>query len=491
MKRLITIISALSITLISCQQNLVPDQPEGAGLAEEIITKSFSTGKVGPDDPIVFLTDADSLFWTQVVTLEDRFVAFNVPATTLRKMTTAALVKSIMNYPLNYLVLFYSNPQTAVNLIIKNSPLHQELISRSDVVEVFVDIYTDTEIDISLDKSNYDRDYARLSLTNMLFVEYFLGLEVLNTFCSSSVKEKLTHAVSENLQQRLNDPENFDAFTIEPLIIIDDMMSLGIIPSERTEWKNRFPSTPIKTVLGQTLRARFSYEEMPTSMIVSETNNAITAHPNAILRGSATQFYNSHSYAWYKQSVLNNRWIHSSDFTYETGVDEFQLHKFWTNDLYVACSPEDAEIVYFPDTDHSAVKLPNGKYISKWSLGPLMEHDLEDCPYYSTNIQYYKIRETPLVGRFNISGQSPVRINQSYSYNIQEDIPLLSFEWEVRFMDAPSPTPFTLTDNFSSCVLVCQDYGLFKTSVYGYYNGRIVATGQKDVIALPDEYVTQ
>lgn len=120
-----------------------------------------------------------------------------------------------------------------------------------------------------------------------------------------------------------------------------------------------------------------------------------------------------------------------------------------------------------------------------------MEHDLEDCPYYSTNIQYYKIRETPLVGRFNISGQSPVRINQSYSYNIQEDFPLLSFEWEVRFMDAPSPTPFTLTDNVSSCVLVCQDYGLFKTSVYGYYNGRIVATGQKDVIALPDEYVTQ
>lgn len=85
------------------------------------------------------------------------------------------------------------------------------------------------------------------------------------------------------------------------------------------------------------------------------------------------------------------------------------------------------------------------------------------------------------------------KINQEYVYNITNyaGTSHLNYEWEVRFMDAPSPTPFTLTDNFSSCVLVCQDYGLFKTSVYGYYNGRIVATGQKDVIALPDEYVTQ
>ena len=491
MKRLITLLSAVSIVLISCQQNLVPDQPELSAPTDELMTKSLSAGKVGPDDPVVFLTDADSLFWSQVVTLEERFAAFKVPATRLRYMTTEALVKSIMNYPLNYLILFYSNPQTAINLIIENSPLHQELISRSDVVEVFVDIYADTEVDISLEKSNYDGDYTRLSLANMLFIEYFLGLEILNTFCSASVKETLTNAVSEKLQKRINDTVNFDTFAINPLFIIDEVMSLGITPSERTEWKNRFPSIAVKTVLGQTLRARFSNEEMPANMVVTETNNAVTAHPNAIVRGSATQFYNAHSYAWYNQSIANNKWIHSSDYGYETGVDEFQLHKYWTNDLYIECSPEDAEIIYFPDTDHSAVKLPNGKYISKWSIGPLMEHDLEDCPYYSTNIQYYKIRETPLTGVFTIVGQSPVRINQAYTYSIQEDLPLLTLGWEVRFMDAPSPTPFELNVNYRSSTLICEDYGLFKMIVSGYYNGQKVASGQKDVIALPDEYVTQ
>lgn len=474
--------------LISCQQNLAPEMaymPDG-----DVMTKSLSSvGKVGPDDPIIFLSEDDSLFWSQTVTLEDRFIAFNMSSSRLDQMTTTALVKSIMNYPLNYLILASSNPEYAINLVVEKSQLHKELLSRSDAPEVFVDLYVDTELDMSVEKSNYDGDYKHLSIANMLFIEYFLGLEVLDVFCKTSLKQKLAEAINKNFQDRVKITQTSDTFLLQSLLTVNDNLSLGLSLSENIETRVLPPTATIHTVFNQTLYA-FIYEELESTILVQVANNLITAHPNAIVRGSATKLYNGNSYAWSLRSINNSRWLPST-IVYNTSNSEFQLQKYWTNDLYVACSAEEAEIAYFPDAGHSAVKLSNGKYMSKWEAGPLMEHDLEDCPYYSSNVEYYKERDTPLTGALTIVGQSPVRINQSYTYSVQERLPSLTFGWEVRFMDAPSPAPFVLTENNKSCSLVCEDYGLFKTLVYGYYNGRIVASGLKDVIALPDEYVTQ
>lgn len=453
------------------------------------MTKSLSAGKVGPDDPVVFLTEEDTLFWSQVITLEERFSAINVPSSRLSQMTTTALVKSIMNYPLNYLILTTSNPEYVINLIVDNSQLHKELLSRPDAVEVFVDLYADAELDMRVEKSNFDGDYTHLSIANMLFVEYFLGFEVLHGFCNATVKQKLSETIEKNYQDRSNNINTSDTFLLQSLVTINDTGSLGLALSKNIETRVLPPTVPIYTVFNKILYA-FIYEELPSNILVNVANNLITAHPNAIVRGSATKLYNGNSYAWINRSIDNSIWLEST-INYNSTNSEFQLQKYWTNDLYVACSSEEAEIAYFPEDGHSAVKLSNGKYMSKWGAGPLMEHDLEDCPYYKGNVEYYKERDTPIAGALTVVGQSPVRINQSYTYNIENIIPSLSYRWEVRFMDAPSPTPFTLTDNNRSCMLVCQDYGLFKTSVYGYYNGRIVASGQKDVIALPDEYVTQ
>lgn len=86
---------------------------------DELMTKSLSAGKVGPDDPVVFLSEVETNFWAQTVSLDDRFKAFEVPASRLRMMTTEALAKSVLNYPLNYLVFAYDQKE-AVDLIINN-----------------------------------------------------------------------------------------------------------------------------------------------------------------------------------------------------------------------------------------------------------------------------------------------------------------------------------------------------------------------------------
>jgi len=83
MKKLITLLSAISIALISCQQNLSPDTPEISAPADEVMTKSLSAGKVTPDDPFIFSAAKDMKSFTDIGPLEDRFAACEVPVSRL------------------------------------------------------------------------------------------------------------------------------------------------------------------------------------------------------------------------------------------------------------------------------------------------------------------------------------------------------------------------------------------------------------------------
>ena len=114
-----------------------------------------------------------------------------------------------------------------------------------------------------------------------------------------------------------------------------------------------------------------------------------------------------------------------------------------------------------------------------------MEHSPTYCPYIQTNMEYYRIRTSPIPGSISVNGPTSVEVNQSNYYSVQNYNSNFTYTWEVRFMDAPSPTPFVLNANNSTCTLICQDYGYFKTSIYGYYQGRCVAHGQIGVIAMP------
>ena len=65
-------------------------------------------------------------------------------------MSTESLVRSIIDYPLNYLMIVYDNPQDAVDLIVSNSVLHIELIRRDNAAEKLISLYEKTEISCML-----------------------------------------------------------------------------------------------------------------------------------------------------------------------------------------------------------------------------------------------------------------------------------------------------------------------------------------------------
>lgn len=467
----------MSVLLISCQQSLTPDQSDLAVPKNEVMTRALSTGKVGPDDPVVFLPAVDLKAWTNIGPLEDRFAACEVPASRLRNMTTEALVKSMMSYPLNFMVCAYDDPKDAIDLIIQYSPLHQEFLSRSDAAEVFVDFYAGANLDMSLEKSDFDGNYTSLSYANAMFMDHFIASGLMTGLGKASVRQKLTEAVSKKLQERLQDSETFSVYSIRPLVNINVAESLGInvVADDTSARSGNTLLLPRNTVIYYTENIEASSAEL-NALTQMYTSN----YPNAIVRGPSTMKYNSHSYAWYRSSTDNDKIIPS----FYNGI--FQLDEFWqSGGLFSSCGDNtSAKIVYYSDGDHSAAKVSDNTYVSKWGYGPLMEHAPSYCPYIVTNMQYYIPRMNS--GTRPISGNTPVALNEANDYTISGFGEGFDYRCTVLFMDAPSPTPFELQQVSSNKYrLVCQDYGYFNMKYEGYYNDYCFERNTYAIICMP------
>ena len=138
---------------------------------------------------------------------------------------------------------------------------------------------------------------------------------------------------------------------------------------------------------------------------------------NPKLLGNSSNTYNCHSYAWNMTKGGPTCWL----------GDLSPVDWYWEDGSYVACNAYEATHIFYSG-HHSAVKLPYtyGKYVSKWSKGPLMEHDPEDVPsIYGSPIAYYKIEEYDVT--FYTSGGSPAQ----YQIRVEAGTKI----------QAPSPAP--------------------------------------------------
>ena len=120
------------ILLIGCQDRLsyLSDTRDDAPItkAEELST-DFSI-----DEPYTFISENNSKIWADVIGIEDRFQVCEVPEEDLKRMTTEALVKTMLKYPLNVIYSAYDAPLDAIRLIFKNSALHRELAGRDEII---------------------------------------------------------------------------------------------------------------------------------------------------------------------------------------------------------------------------------------------------------------------------------------------------------------------------------------------------------------------
>ena len=191
------------------------DFPEGLP-----ITKAADLSDSSPiNEPYTFLSEKGPEIWAKTTSIEERFSVCEVPEDILNRMTTDALVRTLLKYPLNVIYSAYDNPLDAVELVFKNSALHRELSARDDAAEVLLHYFASTSIDQSTKRSTANKSDFGLTYVNELFFEYFLASRLIPELYKDSNEPLIHEIATRKLRERRADA-SFSEVSVQPLIMI-------------------------------------------------------------------------------------------------------------------------------------------------------------------------------------------------------------------------------------------------------------------------------
>lgn len=421
----------------------------------------------------------DTSTWKYMENLDRRFAACDNTEAEVKNKTTEALVKSVLDYPLNYLVLFYNNPEDAVSLVVSRSKVHQELLKRIDAVDVLFDYYANADIDFNIVKRG-KKGYSELPYHDMMFLEAFLASDFIAPMLSGK-RMKVSSIVSNKLRNRLSNKEQYGMMSTKSILKLSDECGL-YADIERDLRSGEIVSyTTIYTPLNHQPLEGIIRNDLTDEERLQIQQAVTNQYPNALIISAATTKYNCHSYAWYSQSIDNNVWLNS-----KSSLREFQLARYWTNDLYVRTDAQYAIKAYYSNADHSAIVESSNMYVSKWGQGPLVKHSPGYCPYVTTGMQYYFIPgDVEVEYSLTVLGNNQVMMGDTNNFSVKAKTGA-TYRWTVEYMNDPSASNTYELNNVSNDYnvrLKCNQFGAYNLRVDEYYGNVNTAYGYLIVIS--------
>ena len=291
--------------------------------------------------------------WKRLESMPEKIAMTHVDPEILGKMSTSALVETVVTYPLFICVHAYDTLDTGVCEVSEYFKGIEELCNRTDAREVV--------------------------------------LKYINDRCPGLTEMKTDEEINDALGiylKAFDESGDREVFYIDNAVtLIDYFDFLG-----NKEQQLRYVTTYVYTPLYSIVPAVYGYtiwdHSTPTNA-QTRNNNYKSTFPNAIELDSINPAYNCHSYAWHQQSTSNNYWIDSSD----VGV-------YMTDGSYSSSLPLVGRKIVYKNSSgnpgHSGVisSIAGSIYVtSKWDYCGLFYHDFMDCPYYTSNsvLSYWKL----------------------------------------------------------------------------------------------------
>lgn len=278
--------------------------------------------------------------WKSLKTFEEKLAVSQIPEDILTRMTTDALFKTVLNYPL------------AASLFVHDT-IDDPYRSYEVVKEEFNGL-------AELDKRLSDQPQE--------------VLEILAPVLQVSESKDMTAAV------------NFDQMYKQKLVdsmLHDDRLAVTSISDKIVEISTGDPEYTVVAYRNLTwadLRTTAEEEAELTRELLEE-------YPSTTLIRQETPKYNCHSYAWYSTASTNNYWIDDPSNFYNAGeYDSVSTPGFGDIILY-------GRINWNPSHSGKITGVSNGavtRVQSKWGKSALFEHNYDDCPYSTRYLQYYE-----------------------------------------------------------------------------------------------------
>lgn len=309
------------------------------------------------------------LKWNSYKTVQDRKIALQIPLVIIESITTRNLLEVCLDYP--YLIDFesFNDQDTGFAALLSEFNGFGELMKRDDLTDVLLEYFEKIPQDTEMLKN-----YSSLELGDYSFKRYFLtyllSRQDVQSRLSYDSKQRLLSATSQNAKLIADNDQLFGT----PLkSIIKQLQSNRSLSATYFYVNNTtYLLTTRQTPRGRTVVAG-TLSDSDFDMITKlSLKNSVEQAYGVTVVSEATKTYNCHAYAFHLSQGHPNDYI----WIGPTSTDE---DIYWLDGSYYEVPAAKATIVSYTG-QHSAVRLSNGHYLSKWGNLPLVEHDSLNVP---------------------------------------------------------------------------------------------------------------
>lgn len=397
--------------------------------------------------------------WSEFMTFEEMMSACNVPDNLLYQLSTDALLLTCLNHPLMFIYTAYNDEFEGIDAICKHSNAFQELITRDNGMISLATFYASNHKVICNTTPGFKNSNDSISITCLNFIELMLAkyIELVPKEVRNNI---LIPATNYWLNYKVSNPTVFSDFSISKT---NCLIHRNV--STKVSGGSLFANCSLYTTFGQTVNGLL-LTEMTNSEIAETDYYYIHTYPNATFVSSSTWTYNCHSFAWNVSDGGDICWINNDSNSH--------LSRYWTNDYYCQTSyPGLCSKIFYYNSDHSAIKLSNTQYESKWGCGPLMEHAPGYGPYQNMSNRYY-YREVSVLDELDGNDQTAIGVSNNYYTDIKDN-GRFTYSWRIERSNG-SETGYSASPNGYTNVVTFNMLGLFTIYCDIYYHGSYVGS---------------
>ena len=335
--------------------------------------------------------------WKGFGSAKERIIALQIPDSVITKIPTDQLLDLCLDFPYLTDMYAFNDPQKGFEYMISEYNGFDELLKRDDIVDKLLEEYGKIESAVTFLSKATDIEKGNYSFKCDLLVKLIRLVKERNEF-TTQASECFIDQTKRNADVIKRHPELYGSMCQEAILSPNNDAD----SSSRVSWyegeivslndgrqyqlySRRTPANSV-VITGTLITTDYSYIEQISLKYDVENNYNVT------VVGPATKKYNCHSYAWHMSDG------HSSDEVW-IGLKSAQDEDiYWTDGSYYSVSSSQATHVSYSN-EHSAIRLSNGLYRSKWGALPLVEHASSVVPnIYGIPVEFYKKLSPSLSG---------------------------------------------------------------------------------------------
>lgn len=322
--------------------------------------------------------------WKSFKSAKDRIQALQIPDSIRTIIPTDQLLDLCLDFPYLTDMYAFDDFQKGFKYMISEYNGFDELLDRGNAIDALLDEYDKIESVVPSLLKATEIEKGGYSFRCDLLVKL---IKLLNERkgLSKSIVDRFSAQTKRNADAIKRYSELFGTMCQEAILTYNDDISEssngswyeGQICGDYKLYSRRTPANSIVKTGTLNVPDISSFEKKCLK-------NSVESNYNVTVVAPATRKYNCHSYAWHMSDG------HSSDEVWIGFGNDKDEEIYWTDGSYYSVPPAQATHVSYSN-NHSAIRLSNGLYRSKWGEWPLVEHDSLNVPVnYGVPVGFYK-----------------------------------------------------------------------------------------------------